>query len=69
MRYRFPSDCILFVFRGKGNIGVIMEGINLCIVWEESISNKEDEVQKGIKLDCPVVSGVLGVITRPEAEV
>ena len=38
-------------------------------VWDESIPNKEDEVQEGTELGCLVVVGAFGKFKRPEEEV
>ena len=63
---KLPSDCIILVVQGKENLGALLEILNGGIVWEEMIPSEEDEVQEWLELDCPEMSGVLGVLAELE---
>ena len=69
VRDRFPSNCILLVVQGKDDLGGLLEIFDWGDSWEESIPNKEDEVQERPEVDCSTVAGALGVFKRPESEV
>ena len=47
----------------------MLEMFGRVISWEDSILYNEDEAQEGLELDCLIVIGALGVISRPTAEV
>ena len=47
VRYGPPLDRILLVVQGKDDLGDVLEMFDWGVSWEESIPNKEDEVQEG----------------------
>ena len=69
VRDGFPLDFIHLVVQGKDDLGGVLEMFNWGVRWEESIPNKEDEVQEGLELSSLAATSALGVFTRTEAEV
>ena len=46
-----------------------LEILDVGIGWEESINEEEEKLQEWPDFDCQEMSGVLGVLVVPDAEI
>ena len=69
MRDGLTSDGVFLVVQGEDNLGEMLEPPDWGIGGLEGVSCKEDEVNEGTELHCPVMAVALGVLTQLQAEV
>ena len=69
VRDGLPSDGVLLVVQGEGDLGGVLESLDQGIERDDISSGEEHEFQQGIELDGSAMAGALGVLTGTQEEV